>query len=285
LDWMDDATRVAALIKLASFEPRIGYPDEWRDYSGLEIVPGKLYESVHNAKTFDWQRRIDRIDEPVDRGEWFMTPQTVNAYYDPLKNQITFPAAILQPPFFDAMADPAVNYGAIGAVIGHEIGHGFDDQGRQFDDQGRIRNWWTEETEENFRAATARLGAQFSEYCPIPDDSKTCVNGSLTMGENIGDLGGLEAAHTAYQLSLNGGEAPVIDGFTGDQRFFMAWAQVWRGKTREDALRNLLLTDPHSPEVVRGEAPQRNIDAWYEAFDVTEDDLLYLPQDERVHIW
>jgi endothelin-converting enzyme/putative endopeptidase len=285
LDWMDDATRAAALAKLARFEPRIGYPDAWRDYTDLRVEPGRLFESMRHAQEFEWQRQLDRLDEPVDRGEWFMPPQTVNAYYDPLKNQITFPAAILQPPFFDVMADPAVNYGAIGAVIGHEIGHGFDDQGRQFDEQGRLRNWWSEETEQKFRAATARLGTQYSSYCPIPGDDKTCVNGELTMGENIGDLGGLEMAYTAYRLSLEGEEPPVIDGYTGDQRFFMAWTQVWRGKTREDALRNMLLTRPHSPELVRGQAPQRNINAWYEAFNVDAESRMYLPPDERVHIW
>ncbi len=285
LEWMDEDTRDAALKKLASFDPRIGYPQEWRDYSKLEIEPGKLFESVNNAREFAWQRRVSRLDEPVDRKEWLMTPQTVNAYYDPLKNQITFPAAILQPPFFDVMADPAVNYGAIGAVIGHEIGHGFDDQGRQFDDQGRLRDWWSEETAEKFRAKTERLGEQFSRYCPIPGDDETCVNGDLSMGENIGDLGGLEMAYTAYRMSLGEDEAPVIDGYTGDQRFFMAWAQVWRGKTREDALRNMMLTRPHSPEIVRGQAPQRNINAWYEAFEVREGDALYLPPEERVHIW
>jgi putative endopeptidase len=285
LTWMDEATRAEALKKLSTFDPRIGYPSKWRDYSKLTIEPGKLFESIHNARAFEWRRRVDRLDQPVDRDEWFMTPPTVNAYYDPLKNQITFPAAILQPPFFDAMADPAVNYGAIGGVIGHEIGHGFDDQGREFDEKGSIRNWWTDETEKNFEAATRLLSAQYSAYCPIEGDDKTCVNGELTMGENIGDLGGLEMAYAAYRLSLNGEEAPVIDGFTGDQRFFMAWAQVWRGKSRTDALRNLLLTDPHSPEMIRGQVPQRNIDAWYKAFGVVEGDKMYLPPDKRVRIW
>jgi predicted metalloendopeptidase len=214
-----------------------------------------------------------------------MTPPTVNAYYDPLMNQITFPAAILQPPFFDALADPAVNYGGIGAVIGHEVGHGFDDQGREFDEKGKIRNWWTPETEKRFEALTKALGDQYSAYCPIPGDDKTCVNGDLTMGENIGDLGGLQMAYTAYRLSLNGEEAPIIDGFTGDQRFFMSWAQVWRSLYREDALRNLILTNPHAPEMVRGQNPQRNIDAWYEAFDVGETDQMHLPPKQRVQIW
>ena len=285
LEWMDESTRAEALKKLSTFEPRIGYPSRWRDYTALQIEPGKLFESVQNAYRFEWNRRIQRLDQPVDREEWFMSPPTVNAYYDPLKNQITFPAAILQPPFFDVNADAAVNYGGIGAVIGHEIGHGFDDMGREFDEQGRIRNWWTDETAENFEDITAELGALYSAYCPIPDNETDCVNGQLTMGENIGDLGGLEMAYTAYRMSLNGEEAPVIGGFTGDQRFFMSWAQVWRGKTRDDALLNMLLTDPHSPESVRGEAPLRNIDAWYDAFDVNEGDALYLPPEDRVRIW
>jgi endothelin-converting enzyme/putative endopeptidase len=285
LEWMDEPTRKAALRKLATFDPRIGYPDKWRDYSQLVIEPGKLFESVNNARAFDWNWRVSRLDQPVDREEWFMTPPTVNAYYDPLKNQITFPAAILQPPFFDAMADPAVNYGAIGAVIGHEIGHGFDDQGREFDERGRIHNWWTPETAEKFTAATRRLVEQYNTYCPIPGDDTTCVNGELTLGENIGDLGGLEMAYTAYRISLHGKAAPVIEGFTGDQRFFMAWAQVWRGKTRVDSLRNLLLTNPHAPEMVRGQAPMRNIREWYEAFGVGPGDRLYLPPGDRVRIW
>jgi len=206
----------------------------------------------------------------------------VNAYYDPLMNQITFPAAILQPPFFDPNADPAVNYGAIGAVIGHEMGHGFDDQGREFDETGRIRNWWTSETSRKFVASTERLAAQYDAFCPLPD---TCVNGRLTMGENIGDLGGLEMAHTAYRLSLAGAEAPVIDGFTGDQRFFMSHTQLWRGLQREDSLRSQLLTDPHSPDAARGALPERNIDAWYTAFDVKEGDKAYLAPEQRVKIW
>ncbi len=285
LEWMDESTRAEALKKLSTFEPRIGYPARWRDYTALQIEPGKLFESVQNAYSYEWNRQIQRLDQPVDREEWFMSPPTVNAYYDPLKNQITFPAAILQPPFFDANADAAVNYGGIGAVIGHEIGHGFDDMGREFDEQGRIRNWWTDETAANFEAITTELGALYSAYCPIPGNETDCVNGQLTMGENIGDLGGLEMAYTAYRLSLNGEEAPVIDGFTGDQRFFMSWAQVWRGKTRDDALLNMLLTDPHSPESVRGEAPLRNIDSWYDAFDVSEEDALYLPPEDRVRVW
>ena len=211
-----------------------------------------------------------------------MNPQTVNAGYNPLMNQITFPAAILQPPFFDVHADPAVNYGAIGAVIGHEIGHGFDDQGRAFDQAGRTRNWWTPETDSKFKAATSRLGEQYGKYCPVPNG---CINGQLTMGENIGDLGGLTMAYTAYKLSLEGKEAPVIDGFTGDQRFFLAWAQVWRAMAREDDTRQRLVTDPHSMPEFRTNGVVRNMDAWYAAFDVTPENTLFLPPEQRVKIW
>jgi endothelin-converting enzyme/putative endopeptidase len=282
LAWMDDATRAEALKKLSTFEPRIGYPAKWRDYSAMTITPGKHFENVRAAREFEWKRRLARLDKPVDRSEWEMNPQTVNAYYNPLMNQITFPAGILQPPFFDAAADPAVNYGAIGAVIGHEIGHGFDDQGRQFDETGKIRNWWTEETNAKFVEATTRLAAQYNTYCPLEG---VCVNGNLTMGENIGDLGGLQMAYTAYKMSLNGAEAPVIDGYTGDQRFFMAWAQVWRAQQRDDAARQQVLTDPHSPAKYRVNGVVRNMDAWYEAFGVKEGDAMYLPPDQRVRIW
>jgi endothelin-converting enzyme/putative endopeptidase len=280
--WMDDATRAEAHKKLDAFESRVGYPDKWRDYSALTVERGKHFENMRNARLFEWNRQAKRLKDPVDRSEWAMTPQTMDAYYNPLKNQMTFPAGILQPPMFDPNADPAVNYGAIGAVIGHEIGHGFDDQGREFDGSGKVRNWWTPETNEKFVAATKNLGALYETYCPLEG---ACVNGELTMGENIGDLGGLEMAYTAYKLSLNGQPAPVIDGFTGDQRFFLAFAQVWRGKMRDDALRNLLLTNPHSPAAARGSYPERNMDAWYEAFDVKEGDKMYLKPEERVRIW
>ena len=282
LAWMDDATRAEALKKLDAFEPRIGYPDKWRDYSVLAIDRGKHFENVRNARVFDWERQVKRRHEPVDRAEWFMTPQTVDAYYNPQANQITFPAGILQPPFFDPNADPAVNYGAIGAIIGHEIGHGFDDQGREFDGSGKVRNWWTPQTNAKFVEATKRLGAQYGAYCPLEG---ACVNGDLTMGENIGDLGGLEMAYTAYKLSLNGQEAPVVDGFTGNQRFFLSFAQAWRGKTRDDALRAQMLTDPHSPRTARGTFPERNMDTWYAAFDVKAGDKLYLDRKDRVKIW
>ena len=280
--WMDDPTRKEALAKLDKFEPRVGYPDKWRDYSALAIEPGKLFESLRASQKYEWDRNVAKLKGPVDRTEWMMTPQTVDAYYNPLMNQITFPAGILQPPFFDANADPAVNYGSIGAVIGHEIGHGFDDQGREFDGDGKVRNWWTPETNAKFVETTKRLGALYSTYCPIEGQ---CINGALTMGENIGDLGGLEMAYTAYKLSLDGKEAPVIDGFTGDQRFFMSFAQTWRGKMRDDALRAIMLTDPHSPPGARGSIPELNMDAWYEAFGVKEGDKAYIAPAERVKIW
>jgi putative endopeptidase len=282
LAWMDDATRAEALKKLDAFEPRVGYPDKWRDYSALSVERGKHFENARNARVFEWERQVKRIHEPVDRSEWAMTPQTVDAYYNPQVNQITFPAGILQPPFFDPNADAAVNYGAIGAVIGHEIGHGFDDQGREFDGAGRVRNWWTKETNARFVEATKRLGALYATHCPLEG---ACVNGELTMGENIGDLGGLEMAYTAYKLSLKGQEAPVLDGFTGDQRFFLAFAQAWRGKARDDALRAQMLTDPHSPREARGSFPERNMDAWYAAFDVKPGEKLYLDPKDRVKIW
>ena len=280
--WMDAATRAEALEKLKAFEPRIGYPERWRDYSALTIEKGKHFENVTAARHFEWNRLAGRLKQPVDRTEWQMTPQTVNAYYDSQMNQINFPAGILQPPLFDPNADPAVNYGGIGAVIGHEIGHGFDDQGREFDGAGKVRNWWTAETNAKFLEATRKLDAQYRAFCPLEG---ACVNGQLTMGENIGDLGGLEMAYGAYKLSLGGREAPVIDGFTGDQRFFLAYAQAWRGKIRDDALRAQLLTDPHSPAAARGQLPLRNVDAWYQAFGVTEGDKLYLRPEERVRIW
>jgi putative endopeptidase len=282
LAWMDDATRAQALKKLATFDPRIGYPAAWRDYSALPVARDTLFENVRNGQLFEWRRRVARLNQPVDRGEWRMNAQTVNASYSPLSNQITFPAGILQPPFFDPNADPAVNYGAIGAVIGHEIGHGFDDQGREFDETGAVRNWWSADTNAKFLAATERLAAQYNAFCPV---ANLCVNGKLTMGENLGDLGGLEMAYAAYKLSLKGKPAPVIDGFTGDQRFFLAFGQVWRSVMREDALRNLILTNPHAPGDARASIPVRNVDAWYAAFDVEPGDKAYLPPDQRVHIW
>lgn len=283
-EWMDDETRAQALLKLSTFEPQIGYPTKWTDYSSLSIGQS-LFENALALTEFGWRDQIERLGKPVDRERWPYPPQTVNASYNPLLNQITFPAGILQPPFFDPAADAAVNYGAIGAVIGHEIGHGFDDQGRQFDEKGQIRNWWTEAANTAFTERANRLGAQFDTYEPLPGAR---ISGQLTMGENIGDLGGLQMAHAAYRRHLDktsNGEAPVLDGLTGDQRFFLAWAQVWQGKYREDELRQRLETDPHSPPNYRINGPVRNIDAWYTAFDVKPGDQLYLPPEARVRIW
>ncbi|GAB4516742.1 MAG: M13 family metallopeptidase [Amphiplicatus sp.] len=282
LPWMSEATKAEAHRKLEKFVAKIGYPEKWRDYSDLEIAPGDAYGNNKRASAFAWNYAISRLGGPVDRTEWFMTPQTVNAYYSPNRNEIVFPAAILQAPFFDPHADPAVNYGGIGAVIGHEIGHGFDDQGRKSDGDGVLRDWWTPEDAANFQKLADRLGAQYAEYEPIPGFK---VNPQLTMGENIGDLGGLAMAYHAYKLSLGGEEAPVIDGFTGDQRFFMAWAQVWKRVVREEQLKNQIASDPHSPARYRVNGVVRNMDAWYEAFDVQPGDALYLPPEERVQIW
>jgi endothelin-converting enzyme/putative endopeptidase len=284
-EWMDDATREQALLKLSTFEPRIGYTKKWTDYSSLAIKDGALLENGLALTEFQWKDQLSRINGPVDRDRWDYPPQTVNASYNPLMNNITFPAGILQPPFFDPNADPAVNYGAIGAVIGHEIGHGFDDQGSEFDEKGRIRNWWTPASKAAFKERTDRLGAQYDGYEPLPGAR---ISGELTMGENIGDLGGLQMAYAAYHRYLDetsGGKAPVIDGLTGDQRLFLAWAQVWRGKYREDEARGRLETDPHSPPYYRINGVVRNIDAWYEAFGVQEGDKMYLPPEERVRIW
>jgi endothelin-converting enzyme/putative endopeptidase len=282
--WMDEETREQALLKLSTFEPRIGYTKKWTDYTSLEISDS-LLENALALTDFQWRDQLSRLEGPVDRDLWPYPPQTVNASYNPLLNQITFPAGILQPPFFDLAADPAVNYGAIGAVIGHEIGHGFDDQGRRFDEKGRIRDWWTQTSNDAFQAKADQLGAQYDAYEPIPGAH---ISGQLTMGENIGDLGGMQMAYAAYHRFLDqccNGEAPVLDGLTGDQRFFLAWAQVWRGKYREDELRQRLETDPHSPPYYRINGVVRNVDAWYEAFGVKEDDALYLSPENRVRIW
>ncbi len=284
-EWMDDETREQALLKLSTFESKIGYTEKWTDYGPLDIKAGALLENAMAITEFQWQEQIDRLDGPVDRVIWPYPPQTVNASYNPLLNQITFPAGILQAPFFDPYADPAVNYGAIGAVIGHEIGHGFDDQGRRFDEAGRIRDWWTPTADERFKEKTDVLGAQYDSYEPVEGLN---INGQLTMGENIGDLGGLQMGYAAYHRYLNdccGGEAPVIDGFTGDQRFFLGWAQVWRAKAREDEIRRRLVTDPHSPPEYRVNGIVRNLDAWYDAFGVTEENALYLSPEDRVRIW
>jgi putative endopeptidase len=283
LDWMDEPTRKEALAKLDAFEPRVGHPVKYIDYSPISVDRNDILGNVVRANDFAWKLQVSRLAGPVDRSLWLMAPQTIDAYYNPLTNQITFPAAILQPPFFDPKADPAVNYGAIGAVIGHEIGHGFDDQGRQFDATGKIRDWWTADSAKKFRDRTARLGAQYSQFQPLPGVN---VNGELTMGENIGDLGGVEMAYAAYRRFVRRtGQAPALTGLTGDQRFFLAYAQAWRQKMRDGRLRELLLTDPHSPAAIRVNGVVRNIDAWYTAFDVKPGEKLYLPPEQRVRIW
>jgi endothelin-converting enzyme/putative endopeptidase len=281
--WMDPATREAALEKLATFDPRVGHPVKYIDYSSFSVSPTDPLANAVGSAQFAWNLELSRLGKPVDRTLWAMTPQTVNAYYDPTMNQVTFPAAILQPPFFDPAADPAVNYGETGATIGHEMGHGFDDEGRQFDAQGRLRDWWTPESAARYTAHAQMLVRQFDAYEPIPG---VHIKGQLTLGENLGDLGGLEAAYAAYHRYLaRHGPAPVIDGYTGDQRFFIAYAQSWQGKQREGALRAQLLSNPHSPEAYRVNGIVRNVDPWYAAFDVKPGDALYLPPDQRVHVW
>lgn len=282
LDWMGDATKAEAYKKLGTFLPKIGYTKKWRDYGRVKIVPGDLIANVQSLRRYFVDDQNRRLGTKPDRDEWFMTPHTVNAYYNASFNEIVFPAGILQPPFFDVSADPAVNYGAIGGVIGHEMGHGFDDQGSKSDSAGIQRNWWTDEDRARFDTRTKALGAQYATYCPLEGQ---CVNGQLTMGENIGDLGGLSMAYTAYKLSLKGKEAPVIDGLTGDQRFFLAWAQVWKSKAREETILNRLKTDSHSPPQYRINGPLRNLNEWYKAFDVKPGDKLYLPPEQRVRIW
>ena len=284
LDWMSPATKAEAHAKLAGFGLKIGHPDEWRDYSGLQVVAGDTFGNAQRAARFEWDYRRARIGKEVDKGEWGMTPQTVNAYYNSVKNEIVFPAAILQPPFFDPDADPAVNYGGIGGVIGHEIIHGFDDQGRKSDGEGVLRDWWTAEDAAKFEAQAAKLGAQYESY-EFPQLPDMRINGKVAMGENIGDLGGLTIALEAYRRSLDGKPAPVIDGFTGEQRFFMGWAQVWRTLWRDDALRQQLVNGTHSPGHIRAFAPLRNMDAWYEAFNVTQADPLWVAPEDRVRIW
>jgi endothelin-converting enzyme/putative endopeptidase len=281
--WMDAATKEQALTKLAAFEPRIGHPEKWVDYSPLRVDRGDVLGNAVRADEFAWTLQLQRLGRPVDRTLWDMTPQTVNAYYNPLMNQITFPAAILQPPYFDPAADPAVNYGSIGAIIGHEIGHGFDDQGRHFDASGRLRDWWTPAAAAEFAKRAEKLGKQFDQFEPI---SGTKINGKLTMGENIGDLGGLEMAYDAYRRFVaQHGERKSIGALSGDQRFFLAYAQAWRAKVREGAMRERLLTDPHSPPEQRVNGIVRDVDAWYRAFDIKPGDELYLPPEERVRIW
>ncbi|MBI3429149.1 MAG: peptidase M13 [Actinobacteria bacterium] len=284
LPWMSESTKKMALEKLDKFTPKIGYPDRWRDYSSLEIRSADLMGNMARIARFARDFEMAKIGVPVDRTEWYMTPQTVNAYYNPGMNEIVFPAAILQPPFFDMDADDAANYGAIGAVIGHEIGHGFDDQGSKYDGDGNLNDWWTESDRDEFDKRSTALIAQYNALVPAEAPDIT-VNGALTVGENIGDLGGLSIAYRAYKLALNGGSAPVIDGFTGDQRFFLAWAQAWRGKARPEAIRREIATDPHSPNEFRCNQIVRNMDEFYTAFGVEPADGLYLAPQERIRIW
>lgn len=282
LEWMTPETKSRAHEKLATFTPKIGYPDQWKDYSALQIRRDDLIGNGRRAAEWRWQYQVARLDKPVDRQEWQMTPQTINAYYNPLNNEIVFPAAILQPPFFDPNADAAVNYGGIGAVIGHEIGHGFDDQGRKFGPDGGLKDWWTQKDADVFKGRVTRLVNQFSAFEALPG---LHVNGANTIGENIGDLGGLNMAYHAYHLSLKGKPAPVIDGLTGDQRFFLSWAQVWRTKIRDGQLREYVMSDVHSPPYFRVNGPLPNINEWYDAFNVHPGDKLYIKPEDRVSIW
>ena len=292
IDWMGDDTKVQARDKLSKFTPKIGFTEKFETYDTLS-VSNNAFENARVAEQWASDDNLAQLGQPIDKTEWFMLPQTVNAYYSPTRNEIVFPAAILQPPFFNIDADPAINYGAIGGVIGHEIGHGFDDQGSKSDGDGVLRNWWTPEDKDAFVARTDALVGQYNGFCPL-DEGETCVNGRLGLGENTGDLGGLSMAYKAYKMSLDtngdgeisaGEEAPVLDGLTGDQRFFMAWAQVWRNKYREEALRQQLVRGPHSPPYYRVNGIVRNFDEWYEAFDVGPDHELYLPPEDRIRIW
>jgi putative endopeptidase len=282
LDWMSPDTKKGAQAKLAKLAPKIGYPSTWRDYGALKISRDDLWGNVVRANEFEYRRNLDKLGKPVDRNEWHMTPQTINAYYNPRMNEIVFPAAILQPPFFNVRADDAVNYGGIGAVIGHEISHGFDDSGSQYDAEGNLHDWFTQEDHEKFKAKTRALVAQYDAYEPVPGFH---VNGELTLGENIGDNSGLAIAYKAYRLSLAGRPAPLIDGLTGDERMFLGWVQVWRGKVREAEAIQHIKADPHSPPAVRGAAPVVNQQGFYAAFGVKKGDKMYLPPERRVDIW
>jgi putative endopeptidase len=282
LDWMSPETKAQALDKLSKFTVKIGYPNTWRDYTKLEIKADDSYGNRLRSGAFEWRHDVERLNQPVDKAEWGMTPQTVNAYYNSVNNEIVFPAAILQAPFFHPDADPAVNYGGIGGVIGHEISHGFDDQGRKSDGNGVLRDWWTPADAAKFKVQADKLGAQYSAFEPLPGAK---VNGQLTMGENIGDMGGLAFALEAYHASLGGKPAPVIDGFTGDQRVYLGWAQVWRQKTRDDALRQQVVSDPHSPAYYRVNGTIRNQAGWYKAYDIQPTDKLYVAPADRVDIW
>ena len=282
LEWMTDETKAAAEEKMDAFTTKIGYPEKFEEYAGLEITDGDLFDNIQSVRVYSRAKAIAELDKPVDRTEWGMTPQTVNAYYNPLFNEIVFPAAILQAPFFDPAADAAVNYGAIGVVIAHEMSHGFDDQGRKSDANGILRDWWNERDAAEFNRRADQLVAQFDGYEAVPGHF---VNGRFTLGENIGDLGGVMIAYEAYKMQLNGQEDKIINGLTGDQRFFLAYAQVWKGKTREQRQLQLLKSDPHSPGEFRVNGIVRNVDAWYEAFNVQPGDALYLPPEQRVRIW
>lgn len=282
LAWMSPETKVRAKEKLSKYTVKIGYPDIWRDYSKLEIKPGEAFNNSVRAGRFEFQRRAERVGKPVDRGEWGMTPQTVNAYYNPSFNEIVFPAAILEPPYFDMKADDAFNFGAIGATIGHEISHGFDDSGSQYDGDGQLNNWWTDADRQAFNALGDRLVAQFDAYEPMPGHK---VNGKLTLGENIADLSGLEIAYKAYRLSLGSQSAPVIDGLTGDQRFFIGYAQSWRDKMREQRQLQLLTSDPHAPPQYRTNGPVMNIDAFHQSFGTHPQDSMWKRPEERIRIW
>ena len=282
LTWMSDETKKAAQQKLSQFTYKIGYPDKWKDYSGLEIKADDLVGNGMRYAKWHHLQQSNRLGQPIDKTFWYMTPQTVNAYYNPLMNEIVFPAAILQPPFFNMAADDAVNYGGIGAVIGHELGHGFDDSGAQYDGAGNLRDWWSASDKAEFEKRRMQFAEQFNQFKPFPDAS---VNGKLTLGENIGDLGGVIVAYEAYQLSLGGKEAAMMDGYTGEQRFYIGWAQVWRRKYREQELRKRLVTDPHSPSEYRVNGILPNIDGFYQAFDVKAGDAMYLTPPHRVRIW
>jgi putative endopeptidase len=282
LDWMGPGTKQKALAKLAAFNPKIGYPKKWRDYSALVIRRDDLVGNIQRAAACEWNRRLAKLGKPVDRDEWFMTPQTINAYYNPRMNEIVFPAAILQPPFFNRAADDAVNYGGIGAVIGHETGHGFDDQGSKWDGAGNLADWWTAADRAEFDRRNAALAAQYDRFEPLPGYK---VNGRFTLGESSADLAGLTISYAAYRRSLGGKEAPLIDGLSGDQRFFIGWAQVWRRKYRVDELKNRLLTDPHPPSQYRANGTARNVPAFFSAFQVQPGDKMYLPPEQRVKIW
>jgi putative endopeptidase len=282
LEWMSPETKAQAKDKLAKFTVKVGYPDKWRDYSGLEIVAGDLLGNIQRSSRFEARYNLDKLGQPVDRSEWQMTPQTINAYYDPQQNEICFPAAILQAPYFDASADDAVNYGAIGGVIGHEVTHGFDDEGSQFDGDGNLNNWWTADDRKRFDAKAKQLAKQFDAYEPVKGQH---INGELTLGENIADLGGIIIAHKAWQLSLDGKASPVIDGKSGDERFFAGYAASWMTKVRDEALVTQLKSDPHAPAEYRVNGVVVNVPAFYQAYGLKAGDKLFKPEAERITIW